>query len=69
MAGPARPVGASLDEAGAKGCDVMWLGVWEQNERAIAFYRRWGFLEFGHHAFMLGNDLQNDLLMARSVTS
>ena len=68
-----RGVGASLmrgalDEAGARGCDVMWLGVWEKNVRAIAFYRKWGFVEFGNQAFQLGNDLQNDLLMARSVT-
>jgi len=59
---------AAIDEAGVRGCDVMWLGVWERNERAIAFYRRWGFLEFGDHAFLLGNDRQTDLLMARSVT-
>jgi diamine N-acetyltransferase len=58
---------ASFQEATARGCDVMWLGVWERNQRAIAFYRKWGFLEFGTHGFMLGKDLQQDILMARGV--
>jgi ribosomal protein S18 acetylase RimI-like enzyme len=59
---------ASLQQAIDNGCDVMWLGVWERNERAIAFYRKWAFREFGSHAFLLGKDLQNDLLMARPVS-
>jgi diamine N-acetyltransferase len=42
--------------------DVAWLGVWEHNERAIAFYEKWGFQRFGQHTFMLGRDAQTDLL-------
>jgi diamine N-acetyltransferase len=45
----------------------MWLGVWERNQRAIAYYRKWGFLEFGTHGFMPGKDLQWDILLARRV--
>lgn len=58
---------ACLHEAEDAGCDVVWLDVWERNARAIAFYRRWGFVEVGIQVFPLGNDLQRDLLMARAV--
>ena len=45
------------------GCDVAWLGVWEMNPRAIAFYRRLGFTVVGEHVFQLGTDRQTDLIM------
>jgi GNAT superfamily N-acetyltransferase len=64
----ARLMEACLHEAMRAGCDVVWLGVWERNTRAIAFYRRWGFVEAGTHMFRLGEDLQRDLLMARDAT-
>lgn len=41
----------------------IWLGVWEENPRAIAFYRKNGFCESGRHIFHLGDDKQTDLLM------
>ena len=47
--------------------DVMWLGVWEYNPRAQAFYTKNGFREVGKHTFQLGNDPQTDLLMQRDV--
>jgi len=63
-----RKVGAllmqtCLDVAREKGCDVLWLGVWEHNPRAIAFYRRWGFVAVGEHTFQLGSEPQRDVLM------
>jgi ribosomal protein S18 acetylase RimI-like enzyme len=58
---------ASLEVSRARHCDAVWLGVWERNLRAIAFYRRWGFVGFGSHTFVLGQDRQNDLLMAKSL--
>jgi len=54
-----------LDEAAAGGYDTVWLGVWERNERAIAFYRRFGFEVVGTHTFVLGTDEQQDLVMQR----
>jgi ribosomal protein S18 acetylase RimI-like enzyme len=59
---------ATLREAHARGCDAIWLDVWERNPRAIDFYRKWGFMEFGAQPFRLGNDVQRDLLMARPVS-
>jgi GNAT superfamily N-acetyltransferase len=41
----------------------VWLGVWEKNDRAIAFYRKWGFEKFGEHVFILGHDPQTDWWM------
>jgi GNAT superfamily N-acetyltransferase len=58
---------ACLNEAEKRGCDTIWLDVWEHNPRARAFYRKWGFLEVGTQIFQLGDDLQNDLLMQRPV--
>jgi ribosomal protein S18 acetylase RimI-like enzyme len=58
---------ASLDAAGSRGYRTMWLGVWERNDRAIAFYLKWGFKEVGDHVFQLGSDAQRDLIMERSV--
>ena len=56
-----------LEEAAARGRRSVWLGVWENNPRAIAFYRRWEFVDVGSTTFMLGHDLQADRVMARRV--
>ncbi|MEQ1796823.1 MAG: GNAT family N-acetyltransferase [Lacibacter sp.] len=56
-----------IDVAAEQNKTVIWLGVWEKNERAIAFYTRWGFNKFSEHSFLLGSDLQTDWLMKRTV--
>lgn len=43
--------------------DSVWLGVWEENHRALRFYTKNGFVVFDKHVFMMGNDEQTDLLM------
>ena len=58
---------ACIDEIRRRPSDVVWLGVWERNPRAIAFYKKWGFLEVGDHIFPLGSDPQRDIVMARPV--
>lgn len=45
------------------GYSCVWLGVWEHNRKAIRFYERHGFKVFGLHDFVLGKDVQKDLLM------
>jgi len=57
----------ALDTAAQEGCDVLWLGVWEHNPKAMAFYRRLGLEIVGTHAFMLGQDRQRDLVMSIKV--
>jgi len=59
---------ASIDLAKAKGKEAVWLGVWEKNRRAIDFYTKWGFEKFDETDFLLGNDLQRDWLMRKSLT-
>ncbi len=59
-----RQVIAAAVESGA---DCVWLGVWEHNPRAIAFYRKFGFRVVGDHSFMLGNDRQRDLILAAQL--
>ncbi|WP_029272696.1 GNAT family N-acetyltransferase [Flavobacterium sp. KJJ] len=43
--------------------NYIWLGVWEENHRALNFYKKNGFVEFDKHIFKLGDDEQTDLLM------
>ena len=47
----------------------IWLGVWEKNLRAIAFYEKCGFHDIGSHPFVLGSDLQTDRLMEVQITT
>jgi ribosomal protein S18 acetylase RimI-like enzyme len=54
----------SLAAASARASSV-WLGVWERNARAIAFYGKCGFHDVGSHDFMLGTDRQTDRIMWR----
>jgi len=56
---------ACIAEAVQKGHRTIWLGVWENNHRARAFYRKWDFREVGEHIFQLGDDPQTDILMER----
>jgi ribosomal protein S18 acetylase RimI-like enzyme len=56
-----------LARAQAAGAAAIWLGVWERNLRAVAFYRKWRFGVVGEHIFKVGDDPQRDLLMCRSV--
>lgn len=46
------------------GAGTLWLGVWEHNARAIAFYVKSGFHTVGSHIFVLGSDPQTDLVMS-----
>ncbi len=58
---------ACLNIAKSAGHKVVWLGVWEHNPRAISFYEKWGFQKFGTHPFVLGTDLQTDILMKKEL--
>jgi ribosomal protein S18 acetylase RimI-like enzyme len=49
------------------GKEWIWLGVWEHNRRAIAFYEKMGFTIFDRHIFLLGQDLQYDWSMKKKL--
>ncbi len=53
----------AIQIARQKNADYVWLGVWEENPRAINFYKKNGFVEFEKHIFKLGNDEQTDIMM------
>jgi ribosomal protein S18 acetylase RimI-like enzyme len=68
-----RGLGAALMDAAVTtaaqwGAELLWLGVWEENPRAIAFYAKHGFVDVGEQDFLLGSDLQHDRIMARRLT-
>ena len=58
---------AVLAAARSRGAATLWLGVWERNPRAIAFYAKCGFTRVGEHTFVLGGDAQTDWLLARPL--
>ncbi|MDR3695093.1 GNAT family N-acetyltransferase [Mucilaginibacter sp.] len=57
----------AIDIARNKQFEYVWLGVWEHNDKAMGFYQRYGFEVFSSHAFLLGDDLQTDLLMKKKL--
>ena len=68
-----RGLGAALMDAAVAaalqwGAELLWLGVWEENPRAIAFYAKHGFVDVGEQEFQLGADRQHDRVMARRLT-
>lgn len=57
----------ALTIAREKQYEILWLGVWDQNTSAQAFYTKQGFTVFGEHAFILGDEHQRDLLMKKEM--
>ena len=55
--------GKAIAIASLHQCEYVWLGVWEENPRAINFYQKNGFVEFDKHIFKLGDDEQTDIMM------
>jgi ribosomal protein S18 acetylase RimI-like enzyme len=57
----------ALTIAQNKNAPYLWLGVWEHNQSALAFYTKNGLVPFDKHLFMLGEDKQTDVLMKREL--
>jgi len=57
----------AIEISRVKNAKSVWLGVWEKNYKAIRFYQKNGFVEFGNHPFILGDDIQTDILMKRHL--
>jgi ribosomal protein S18 acetylase RimI-like enzyme len=55
-------------EGRRRGGRTLWLGVWERNARATAFYRKSGFTDVGSHTFMVGTDAQTDRILVKSLS-
>ncbi|HMO61885.1 MAG TPA: GNAT family N-acetyltransferase [Ferruginibacter sp.] len=59
----------AMQVANEKKVNYVWLGVWEENPRAIRFYQKNGFVEFDRHIFRLGDDKQTDIMMKKVLNS
>ena len=62
-------MGKVENDAYQRGRRTLWLGVWERNERAKAFYHKNGFMDVGSHVFMVGTDAQTDRIFVRPLTT
>jgi len=57
----------ALEIAKNKNLKYVWLGVWEENHRAVQFYKKNGFVEFDQHIFLFGDEKQTDLMMKKEL--
>ncbi len=57
----------AIEVANEKNKKYIWLGVWEHNDKALAFYQKHGFYQFGAHDFVMGDDAQTDYLMRKNL--
>ena len=60
---------SAIDLATVNGGDALWLGVWEHNQKAINFYKKHDFSVVGEHEFLLGEDVQRDLVLAITLAT
>ncbi len=57
----------AIEIARLNDAEYFWLGVWEENPRAISFYKKNGFVEFDKHIFNMGNEDQTDIMMKKQL--
>ena len=57
----------SIEGSRSRGYLTVWLSSWELNDRANAFYRKWGFKVVGRQKFTVGSDIQNDYILSRKI--
>lgn len=53
--------------AAEKNCEFIWLGVWEENHDALKFYNKMGFEKFSEHPYVMGDEVQTDFLMRKTL--
>ncbi len=58
-----RMIDEVIERARELGKSYIWLGVWEENRKALEFYQSLGFTKFGKHPYYIGTDKQMDWLM------
>lgn len=60
-------INKAIEIAICKKKKMIWLGVWEKNENAIAFYKKMGFTQIGSHSFYMGDEEQIDFILAKTL--
>lgn len=63
----AQLMAAVQAQARQRGARTLWLGVYDRNERAVAFYRRFGFAQAGTSEFLFGGRIYSDPIYAAPV--
>ena len=56
-----------IDEGVKLGRDMIWLSVWNGNDRAVRFYEKWNFRCVGTHRFIFGGKPYEDFVMVRPI--
>jgi ribosomal protein S18 acetylase RimI-like enzyme len=56
-----------IEQSRSRGYKTIWLSSWELNDRANAFYKKWGFKVVGSQKFTVGSDVQNDFILSREL--
>lgn len=59
----------AIQIAKEQNAEFVWLGVWEENKRALQFYTKNGFIEFDQHVFVLGDEAQTDIMMKLELSN
>ena len=57
----------AVETARAEGAPALYLSVWEEGHRAIAFYRKQGFEIVDTAPFRLGSRTYQDPIMRRAL--
>ncbi|MFE6964376.1 GNAT family N-acetyltransferase [Agromyces sp. NPDC057679] len=66
--GVAAPLmAATLEAASAAGAVTCWLGVNEENARAIRFYEKRGFAKVGRKHFTVGGRVEDDWVLEQRL--
>ena len=55
----------ALESKRLKDASLVYLGVWEENDRAKQFYFRNGFLPVGRYLYPVGKQVDNEMILAR----
>lgn len=63
----AQVLGFAAQQALQQGKTYLWLGVWEHNPNAIRFYQRHGYTKVGEHPYAIGDDLQTDWILKKTL--
>lgn len=55
------------DLARQQGFENLWLGVWEENAKALRLYEKLGFKAIGTKEFLVGGQIDTDLVMVKRL--
>ena len=57
----------ALEQSLQNAFEYLWLGVWKENHRALAFYHSWGFETIGERSFKVGSKIYEDFYLRKKI--